>query len=116
MNFFISNVQAATNFPPIQENYFSFIIMLISMGLIFYFLILRPQTKRIQEHKKIIESLTEGDEIMTTTGIVGRIMKINKNGYIILSLNKITPIIIKQDFVAAILPTGTIKSLNVMNE
>ncbi|WWO96309.1 MAG: preprotein translocase subunit YajC [Candidatus Dasytiphilus stammeri] len=113
-NWFISKAGAASHFSTMQENYYSFLLMLGGMGLIFYFLILRPQNKRIKEHNRMIDSLTKDDEIMTTGGIVGRITKISENGYLIISLNNITEIIIKREFVSAILPQGTIKALNIL--
>ncbi|WWO96485.1 MAG: preprotein translocase subunit YajC [Candidatus Dasytiphilus stammeri] len=113
-NWLISKGVAAPHFPTLQENYYSFLLMLGGMGLIFYFLILRPQNQRIKEHNRMIASLTKDDEIMTTGGIVGRITKISDNGYLIISLNNITEIIIKRDFISAILPQGTLKALNII--
>ncbi|MEI4220439.1 MAG: preprotein translocase subunit YajC [Candidatus Dasytiphilus stammeri] len=113
-NWFISKGVATTHFSNMQENYYSLFLMLGGMGLIFYFLILRPQNKRLKEHNRMIASLTKDDEIMTTGGIVGRITKISENGYLIISLNNITEIIIKRDFVSAILPHGTLKALNIL--
>jgi len=45
----------------------------IALIVIFYFLLIRPQQKRAKEHKKLVENLAKGDEILTTGGLVGRV-------------------------------------------
>lgn len=109
-NFFISDAVASTNVNS-ENGPYSLIIMLIIFGIIFYFMIFRPQQKKTQEHKKLMESISKGDEIQTTGGIIGRVLKITKNDYVIILLNEDTEIIIRKDFISIILPKGTIKSL-----
>ena len=82
-----------------------------SFGLIFYFMILRPQQKRTKEHKKLMDSISKGDEVLTTGGLVGRVVKVAETGYISIALNDTTEVVIKRDFVAAVLPKGTMKAL-----
>lgn len=94
-----------------QKNSYPLIIMLLIFGFIFYFMILRPQQKRVKEHKKLIDSISKGDEVLMSSGIIGQVVNIKNNGYIILSLNNSNEIIIKRDFITAILPKGTIKSI-----
>ncbi|GAB7198640.1 hypothetical protein DZS_23540 [Dickeya ananatis] len=53
MSFFISDAVAATAGAPAQGSPYSLVIMLAVFGLIFYFMILRPQQKRAKEHKKV---------------------------------------------------------------
>ncbi len=50
---------------------------------IFYFLVIMPQRKKDQEHKKMLESLKRGDKIITNGGIYGRITDIKENKFII---------------------------------
>lgn len=110
MNYFISSAFASTS----QEQKgspVSLIVMLITFGLIFYFLTLRPQQKRNKAHKKLIESISKGDEILTSGGLVGCVTKVAKNGYITIALNDTTKVVIKLDFIAAVVPKGTLKSL-----
>lgn len=108
MNFF--KTIASTNNSS-QENPYSWIIMFIIFGLIFYFMILRPQQKRIKEQKRLINSITKGDEVLTTGGLIGRVVKITGNDYITIMLNDTNEVIIKKDFVTSILPNGTLKKL-----
>ncbi|OTA18348.1 preprotein translocase subunit YajC [Xenorhabdus vietnamensis] len=110
MSFFISEAAAAAG-APAQGNPYSLIIMLVVFGLIFYFMILRPQQKRTKEHKKLMDSISKGDEVLTSGGLVGRVSKVSDTGYVVVALNDTTEITIKRDFVAAILPKGTMKAI-----
>ena len=65
--------------------------MLVVFGLIFYFMILRPQQKRTKEHKKLMDSISKGDEVLTNGGLVGRVTKVAETGYIAIALNDTTP-------------------------
>ena len=51
----------------------------ILIFVVFYFLIIMPQRKRDQEHKKMLESLKRGDKIITNGGIYGKIVDIKEN-------------------------------------
>lgn len=87
-------------------------IMLAVFGLIFYFMIYRPQAKRAKEHKNLMSSLSKGDEVLTSGGLVGKISKITADSdYLVLALNDQATITIKRDFITAVLPKGTIQSL-----
>ncbi|GHA23452.1 preprotein translocase subunit YajC [Oceanisphaera arctica] len=88
------------------------IIMLVVFGLIFYFMIFRPQSKRVKEHKSLMSSLSKGDEVLTNGGLVGKIAKISaENDYVLLSLSEQSQVTIKKDFISAVLPKGSIQSL-----
>lgn len=88
------------------------IIMLAVFGLIFYFMIFRPQSKRVKEHKNLMASLGKGDEVLTNGGLVGKIAKISdENDYVLLSLSEQSQVTIKKDFITAVLPKGSIQSL-----
>ncbi|TCV94363.1 preprotein translocase subunit YajC [Biostraticola tofi] len=111
MSFFISDAAAAAGSSAQGSNPYSLVIMLVVFGLIFYFMILRPQQKRSKEHKKLMDSIGKGDEVLTTGGLVGRVTKVADTGYIAIALNDTNEVIIKRDFVAAVLPKGTMKAL-----
>ncbi|ABO24202.1 protein translocase subunit yajC [Shewanella loihica PV-4] len=88
------------------------VFMLVIFGLIFYFMIFRPQSKRVKEHKNLMSSLSKGDEVLTSGGILGKIAKISDdNDYVLLTINETSEITIKKDYIAAVLPKGSIKSL-----
>ena len=51
-------------------------IPLILIFVIFYFFLIRPQQKRVKEHKAMVQSLKRGDEIVTSGGIIGTIDRV----------------------------------------
>ena len=64
--------------------------MLIMIGIFFvimYFMIIRPQNKRAKEHNKLIDSLTNGTEVVVSNGIMGKIVGI-KDDTIDLEISK----------------------------
>ena len=54
-------------------------IPLILIFVIFYFFLIRPQQKKVKEHKLMVEALMRGDKIITTGGIVGTVERIIDN-------------------------------------
>ncbi len=54
-------------------------IPLILIFVIFYFFLIRPQQKKVKEHKLMVEGLKRGDKVNTTGGIVGTIERIIDN-------------------------------------
>ena len=55
---------------------FAQFIPLILIFVIFYFFLIRPQQKRVKEHKAMVQSLKRGDEIVTSGGIIGTIDRV----------------------------------------
>ena len=51
-------------------------IPLILIFVIFYFFLIRPQQKRVKDHKLMVESLKRGDEVITSGGIIGTIDRV----------------------------------------
>ena len=51
-------------------------IPLILIFIIFYFFLIRPQQKRIKEHKLMVSALKRGDQVVTSGGIVGKVERI----------------------------------------
>tara|TARA_Y100000590_G_scaffold418879_1_gene520105 strand:- start:19 stop:303 length:285 start_codon:yes stop_codon:yes gene_type:complete len=58
---------------------FAQFIPLILIFVIFYFFLIRPQQKRIKDHKSMVAALKRGDEVVTAGGIVGKIEKVLDN-------------------------------------
>jgi preprotein translocase subunit YajC len=54
----------------------SSLIFLGFLIAIFYFMLIRPQKKRVEQHRQLVESVSPGDEIITMTGIYGRVRTI----------------------------------------
>ena len=51
-------------------------IPLILIFVIFYFFLIRPQQKKVKEHKAMVENLSRGDKVVTSAGIIGTIERI----------------------------------------
>ena len=54
-------------------------IPLILIFVIFYFFLIRPQQKKVKEHKLMVENLKRGDKVITSGGIVGSIERVIDN-------------------------------------
>ena len=88
------------------------IFILLVFGLIFYFMIYRPQAKRQKQQRELLAGLSKGDEVLTSGGLIGKITKVAAdNDNIVIALNDTTEVTIKRDFVVAVLPKGSLKSL-----
>ena len=83
------------------------IIMIALFLFVGYFMLIRPQTKRAKEQKQLLSSLSEGDEIVTTGGLLGVIDNID-NDIIELKLAENLVIKIQKVAVSALLPKGTV--------
>ena len=108
LNFFINNAHAQA--APQEGGGSSFLIMMVVFFVIFYFMLMRPQMKQAKEHKKLIENLGKGDEVVTSGGMLGKIMEVGEN-FIVLEVASATEVKVQRNSVTTLLPKGTIKSL-----
>ena len=65
---------------------FAQFIPLILIFIIFYFFLIRPQQKRVKDHKTMVENLKRGDEVITSGGIIGTIERVMEDDRIEVSL------------------------------
>ena len=109
MDFLISSAMAqsvgASQGPSGTAN----IIMLFVFIAIFYFLLIRPQMKRQKEHKGLIESLSKGDEVVTSGGVLGKIINVG-DAFVTVEITNNVQIKVQKHAVGAVMPKGTIKS------
>ncbi|GAC21948.1 preprotein translocase subunit YajC [Paraglaciecola arctica] len=111
MSLFISNAYAQ-DAGGAAGGGFEMLIMLGVFGLIFYFMLYRPQAKRVKDHKNLVTSLGKGDEVLTQGGMVGKIVKVSdEKDFIEIALNDTTNIVIQKSAVSAVLPKGTMKAI-----
>ena len=107
MDFFISNAWAQGAAQSPEAGLLSF-LPLILIFIIFYFLLMRPQIKRAKEHKKMVESLSKNDEVVTSGGIMGRITKVDE-AYLVLEVADGVRVKVQKNAVGSLLPKGTLK-------
>lgn len=60
-----------------QQMLYTTVIPLVFLFAIFYFLLIRPQTKKAAEHQKLLAGLKRNDEVVTTGGLLGRIVELS---------------------------------------
>jgi len=106
LDFFISNAYAQEAAQP--GGLMSFLPLLV-IFVIFYFLLIRPQMKRAKEHKQLVSQLSNGDEVVTNGGLLGRITNVGES-FITVELADNVKIKVQKHAVANVVPKGTIKS------
>ncbi len=89
---------------------FGQILLPVAFFAIFYFLVIRPQSKRAKEHRAMVTALTVGSEIIFAGGLMGRIKKL-EGDYAVVSLNNNTDVTVQRASVISVLPKGTIESV-----
>ena len=85
-------------------------IFLVGFLVIFYLMIWRPQAKRAKEQKALLGNLQKGDEIVTTGGIAGKIVKVS-DAFVVIEVSDTVELKIQKGSVAATLPKGTLKAI-----
>jgi preprotein translocase subunit YajC len=61
------------------DSFLTGILPLVLIFVVFWFLLIRPQQKRMKEHRALIAAIKKGDEVMTAGGIVGKVIKAHEN-------------------------------------
>jgi len=57
----------------------SFVPLILIFGIM-YFLLIRPQQKKMKEHRNMVEALRRGDTVLTQGGIIGKVVKVKEDG------------------------------------
>lgn len=73
---FISTAYAQTGAPAGGGDLFMSIVPLILIFVVFWFFLIRPQQKKVKEHRAMVQALRRGDQVVTAGGILGRVTKI----------------------------------------
>jgi len=81
---------------------------LIIIFVIFYFLLIRPQSKRAKEHRAMIAALAKGDEVVTGGGLLGRVTDLDES-ILTLEIAPNVSVKVQRPSVTQVLPKGTIK-------
>jgi preprotein translocase subunit YajC len=109
MDFFINSAYAQTAGGAGGQSILSALMLPVLLLVVFYFLLIRPQSKRAKEQREMLSKIAVGDEIATTGGILGKVTEVGEQ---FLSLEIANGVNVKlQKFqVALVLPKGTVKS------
>lgn len=109
MNFFINEAWAQGAPAPGASSGLMGLVPLILIFIIFYFLLLRPQIKRAKEHKKMVETLAKGDEVVTNGGLLGKITQLG-DSFVEIEIAQGVEVKVQKSAVGSLVPKGTMKS------
>ena len=84
-------------------------IPLILIFVIFYFFLIRPQQKRVKEHKLMVETLKRGDEIITSGGILGTVERVMEDDRIEVLIGENTKVQIIRSTITSLLKKEEVK-------
>ncbi len=110
MSFFISDA-AAQVAPAAQQPGFEGLLFPLGILVFFYFLFIRPQSKRNKEQKQMLSALTKGAEVVTSGGVLGKVADLDDN-FVKLEVSDNSFIQVQRHAIANMMPKGTYKTLN----
>ncbi|HIP80839.1 MAG TPA: preprotein translocase subunit YajC [Leucothrix mucor] len=108
MNFLLSNAIVVGAASPAGGGIEMIIMIALFFGIM-YFMIIRPQQKKAKEHKTMLDALSKGDEVVTSGGILGKIVKIGEN-FVEIKVSDNSAIKVQRHSIGTVLPKGTMKS------
>jgi preprotein translocase subunit YajC len=85
------------------------ILMMVVFIAIFYFLLIRPQQKKAKEHQAMVGKLATGDEVVTSGGILGKIVEVGE-AFVTLEIAPNVQIKVQKFQITSLMPKGTLKS------
>ena len=94
--------------PPIPEPGWEGMLFPVGILIFFYFIFLRPQSKRTKEHKTMLEEMTAGAEVVTNGGLLGKVISLDENFVQVEVANNIV-LQVQRHQVASVMPKGTYK-------
>jgi preprotein translocase subunit YajC len=107
MDFFITPAWAQAA-PGTTAGTLGTILPLVLIFVVFYFMLIRPQTKRAKEHREMVAKLAAGDEVVTNGGVLGRISEVDES-FVTLQVSAGTAIRVQKVQIAQLMPKGTFK-------
>lgn len=82
---------------------------LLVMIPLFYFLLIRPQSKRNKEHRNMLGQLAKGDEVVTTGGLAGKVVGLGET-YVTVEIADNVQAKVQKSAITGVLPKGTLKA------
>jgi|TARA_B100001093_G_C26395821_1_gene829122 preprotein translocase subunit YajC len=84
-------------------------IPLILIFIIFYFFLIRPQQKRVKDHRAMVETLKRGDEVITSGGIIGTVERVMEDDRIEVLIDENTKVQIIKSTITSLLTKEEVK-------
>ncbi|MEX2963559.1 preprotein translocase subunit YajC [Microbulbifer sp. TYP-18] len=110
MSFFIPTAMAQQAAPAPQGNPMVTLLLFAGLFAFMWLFIIRPQRKRQKEHQELVSALKKGDEVVMSSGMLGRVEKVDDD-YILLEVADKMSLRFQKVAVHAVLPKGTIKNV-----
>ena len=107
MNFFIENAYAQGAVS--QGNPLNFVLLMGLFFVIFYFMLIRPQSKRAKEHRAMLAALAAGDEVVTSGGILGKVIEVGDN-FVTVEVADGVRLKVQKAQIQGVMPKGTVKA------
>jgi preprotein translocase subunit YajC len=85
------------------------LLPLVVLFGVFYFLLIRPQTKKAKEHRNMVATLSAGDEVATSGGIIGKVIEAGEQ-FLTIEIADGVRVKVQRHTVSQVLPKGTVKS------
>lgn len=87
-----------------QPSIITSVAPLVLIMVVFYFLLIRPQQKKVTEHQKMVNNLSKGDQVVTSGGIIGVISKVEEaTNVLIIEIADQVKIKVRRDAIAEIM-------------
>ncbi len=85
------------------------LLPLVLIFVVFYFLLIRPQTKRQKEHREMVAAIAVGNEVVTAGGVLGKVNKVSAQ-FVTVEIADGVEIAVQKHTIGAVMPKGTVKS------
>ncbi len=108
MNALIPDAWAQSAAPGPAGGAMPLLMMVVFIG-VFYFLLIRPQQKKAKEHQALITKLASGDEVVTTGGLLGKVVEVGDT-FLTLEVAEGVRVKVQKFQIASLMPKGTLKS------
>src|SRR5580693_9516500 len=109
MDFFINTANAQAAGAPGGQSLLNALLLPVLLLVVFYFLLIRPQSKRAKEQREMLSKVAVGDEVATTGGILGKVTEVGEQ-FLTLEIAPGVNVKLQKFQVAQVLPKGTVKS------
>ena len=86
------------------------LVLPLAFFAIFYFFIIRPQSRRQKEHRQMIDSVKEGNEVVFAGGLMGKVVRV-QGEYAVIAMNAHQEVMVQRASIISVLPAGTLESL-----
>ena len=109
MDFLINSAMAQAESAPASGGLVPNLLLMVLIFGVFYFLVIRPQSKRAKDHQNLVSGLEVGDEVVSTGGLLGRVTDVDEQ-FLSVEIASGVEVRIQRHMVSAVMPKGTVKT------